>query len=112
MKLRWHPLRFLYRKPGTARLNYSIACSRFHLLFCQVFICQIFTVRSTRLVDVEDPTQESWGGRFRHFDAESFPNYYIDLDQSPKACQMTIGKWRKAILMDWKYRWGRYDTKD
>ncbi len=62
--------------------------------------------------DINDPTQESWGGRFRHFDAQAFPNYYVDLDQSPEACQMTIGKWRKAILIDWKYRWDRYDENE
>jgi hypothetical protein len=58
--------------------------------------------------EVDDPTQESWGGRFRHFDQEKYPNYYIDLDKSPEECQNTIGKWRKTFLQDWKHRWDRY----
>ncbi|MDD4108461.1 MAG: DUF1593 domain-containing protein [Prolixibacteraceae bacterium] len=58
--------------------------------------------------DVDDPTQESWGGQFRHFDVQRFPNYYVDLDKSPKECQYTIGKWREIFLKDWKERWDRY----
>ncbi len=59
--------------------------------------------------DVNDPTQESWGGQFRKFDAHKYPNYYVDLDVSAEKCQMTIGKWRYEILKDWKQRWDRYD---
>jgi hypothetical protein len=58
--------------------------------------------------DVNDPTQESWGGQFRHFDRGKYPNYYVDLDKSPEECQYTIGKWREDILRDWKERWDRY----
>ncbi len=59
--------------------------------------------------DVDDPTQESWGGQFRHFDKARFPNYYVDLNKTPEECQMTIGKWRKDILTDWKNRWDWYE---
>ena len=58
--------------------------------------------------DVNDPTQESWGGQFRHFNETTYPNYYIDLNKTPKECQYTIGKWREAFLGDWKERWDRY----
>jgi len=58
--------------------------------------------------NVDDPTQESWGGQFRHYDAAKYPNYYVDLDKTPEACQMTIGKWREDILRDWKARWDWY----
>jgi hypothetical protein len=58
--------------------------------------------------DVNDPTQESWGGQFSHFDETQYPNYYIDLDKTPEECQYTIGKWREAFLSDWKERWDRY----
>jgi hypothetical protein len=47
--------------------------------------------------DIHDPTQESWGGQFRKAFPEKFPNYYVDLDASPEACQATINKWRLAI---------------
>ncbi|MBC6999915.1 nucleoside hydrolase-like domain-containing protein [Cytophaga sp. FL35] len=57
---------------------------------------------------VNDPTQESWGGQFRHFNARKFPNYYVDLDLSPEECQMTIAQWRYDFLNDWKLRWDRY----
>lgn len=59
--------------------------------------------------DVDDPTQESWGGQFRHYDKEKYPNYYIDLDLPAEECQWTIGKWRYDILKDWKQRWDRYE---
>lgn len=63
-----------------------------------------------KLGDVNDPTQESWGGgQFRHFDAQKYPNYYVDLDLPPKECQMTIAKWRHDFLSDWKQRWDRYE---
>jgi len=58
---------------------------------------------------VDDPTRENWGGQFRHFDKEKFPNYFVDLDRSPTECQMTIGKWRHDFLLDWKIRWDRYE---
>lgn len=60
---------------------------------------------------VDDPTQESWGGQFMHFDSINYPNYYIDLDKYPAECQMTIGKWRYDILSDWKMRWDRYEKE-
>lgn len=62
--------------------------------------------------DVDDPTQESWGGQFRHFNKEKFPNYYIDLDLPAEECQWTIGKWRYDILKDWKLRWDRYKKEE
>ena len=61
--------------------------------------------------DVDDPTQESWGGQFKHYDKRSYPNYYIDLDKSPEQCQRTIGKWRYDFLSDWKLRWDRYERE-
>ena len=61
--------------------------------------------------NVDDPTQESWGGQFRHSDRSRYPNYYIDLDKSPTDCQMTIGKWRYNVMNDWKNRWDRYDRE-
>lgn len=58
--------------------------------------------------DVDDPTQESWGGQFRNYNTSKYPNYYVDLGKSPKECQNTIGKWRQDFLMHWKERWDRY----
>jgi hypothetical protein len=58
--------------------------------------------------DVNDPTGESWGGRYRQLDPENRPNYYVDLDAPAAECQATINKWRKAFLQDWKQRWWRY----
>lgn len=58
--------------------------------------------------DVEDPTVESWGGRFRHFDRDRFPNYYVDLDASAEECQATISNWRRQFLGHWKGRWDWY----
>ena len=60
---------------------------------------------------IDDPTQESWGGQFRHFDKSTYPNYYVDLDKSPAECQLTIGKWRYDFLTDWKVRWDRYEKE-
>lgn len=61
--------------------------------------------------NVDDPTQESWGGQFMHYDKNQYPNYYTDLDKSSEECQLTIGKWRVDFLTDWKKRWDRYDEK-
>jgi hypothetical protein len=58
--------------------------------------------------DVDDPTQESWGGRFHRPEPGRFPNYYVDLDADADTCQATINKWRKAFLADWKLRWDWY----
>jgi len=60
--------------------------------------------------DVDDPTQESWGGQFRRPFAERFPNYYADLDAPAEVCQATINRWRVAYLSDWRARWARYDA--
>lgn len=57
--------------------------------------------------NVEDPTQLSWGGRFRRADAR-YPNYYVDLNADAGTCQATINRWRVHILNDWKQRWRRY----
>jgi len=62
--------------------------------------------------DVDDPTKESWGGQFRHYDKGKFPNYYVDLDLPAGECQWTIGKWRYDFLKDWKQRWDRYESKE
>ncbi|MGR3812244.1 nucleoside hydrolase-like domain-containing protein [Jiulongibacter sp. NS-SX5] len=59
--------------------------------------------------DVNDPTAESWGGQFRHYGKDEFPNYYVDLDLPPAECQWTIGKWRYDFMKDWKQRWDRYN---
>jgi hypothetical protein len=58
---------------------------------------------------VDDPTVESWGGRFRRPYPEQFPNYYCDLDAPAERCQATISKWRVDYLRDWKRRWEWYD---
>ncbi len=68
----------------------------------------LISPKITGIGNVDDPTRESWGGQFRKANPEKFPNYYIDLDQSPKECQSTINKWRKDYLADWKERWDRY----
>ena len=60
-----------------------------------------------KLGNVEDPTGESWGGRFRHFDRARYPNYYVDLDDKAEA-QASVSKWRVAFLSDWKKRWAWY----
>jgi hypothetical protein len=60
--------------------------------------------------DLDDPTQPSWGGRFRRAAAE-YPNYYVDLDcPTPEQCQATINRHRVAFLSHWRDRWDRYDT--
>lgn len=60
--------------------------------------------------DVNDPTKESWGGQYRHFDRQRFPNYYVDLDLPAEECWKTVSKWRVAFLSDWKKRWQWYGT--
>jgi len=61
--------------------------------------------------DVNDPTQESWGGRFRRPDPVKHPNYYADLDAGAEACQATISRWRVDFLRHWKERWAWYATE-
>ncbi len=58
--------------------------------------------------DVDDPTCESWGGRFQRPHLREYPNYYTDLDAPAEVCQATINKWRVAYLSDWKRCWLRY----
>ena len=58
--------------------------------------------------DVDDPTNESWGGRFRRPHPHKHPNYYTDLDAPAEICQSTINKWRVDYLSDWRRRWLRY----
>ena len=58
--------------------------------------------------DVEDPTTESWGGRFRRPYPATYPNYYSDLEEEAERCQATINRWRTDYLKDWKRRWRRY----
>lgn len=59
--------------------------------------------------DVDDPTRESWGGRFRPFDAKRYPHYYVDLSDDAQKSQATISRWRRDFLSDWKARWDWYD---
>lgn len=59
--------------------------------------------------DVDDPTGESWGGRFRRPFPERHPNYYTDLDAPAEVCQATINRWRRDYLGDWRKRWAWYD---
>ncbi|WP_194776776.1 nucleoside hydrolase-like domain-containing protein [Pararhodonellum marinum] len=59
--------------------------------------------------DIDDPTQESWGGQYRHYDPENYQNYYVDLDRPMEECIATINKWRLQFLSHWKMRWDRYD---
>jgi hypothetical protein len=56
-----------------------------------------------------DPTQENWGGRFRHFDRARYPSYYVDLDSKTEA-QESVSKWRVRFLSDWKARWAWYGS--
>ena len=58
--------------------------------------------------DVDDPTQPSWGGRFRRPSPRRLPNYACDLDAPAEVCQATINRWRVDYLSDWKARWQRY----
>jgi hypothetical protein len=60
--------------------------------------------------NVDDPTTESWGGRFYRPFPDLYPNYYTDLDAPAAECQATISRWRRAYLSDWKRRWERYAT--
>lgn len=62
--------------------------------------------------DVDDPTGESWGGRFRRPNPDRYPNYYCDLDEPADVCQATINRWRVDYLGDWKGRWERYGSRD
>lgn len=62
-----------------------------------------------RVGDVDDPSQPSWGGRFRREDPVKYPHYWVDLyPGDPDACQRTISRWRLDFLSDWKHRWDRY----
>jgi hypothetical protein len=58
--------------------------------------------------ELDDPTQPSWGGRFRRANPERFPNYYVDIEGSAEACQETINRWRVDYLRHWKARWDWY----
>ncbi|MDX1979763.1 MAG: DUF1593 domain-containing protein, partial [Bryobacteraceae bacterium] len=57
--------------------------------------------------NVDDPSRENWGGRFRFADPLKYPNYYVDLEDKTEA-QASISKWRVQFLSDWKRRWGWY----
>lgn len=54
--------------------------------------------------NVDDPTSESWGGRYRHYDRSRFPHYYVDLETAEEA-RASISKWRTHFLSHWKKRW-------
>jgi hypothetical protein len=59
--------------------------------------------------DLDDPTQPSWGGRFRRA-SPKYPNYYVDLNcATPERCQATINRYRVDFLSHWRDRWDRYD---
>jgi hypothetical protein len=58
--------------------------------------------------DVDDPTQESWGGQFHRPHPAQYPNYYADLEADAATCQATISRWRVDFLSDWKRRWQWY----
>jgi hypothetical protein len=58
--------------------------------------------------NVDDPTQESWGGQFRYFDKSKYPNFWVDLDLPTEECWRTVNRWRVAFLSDWKKRWAWY----
>lgn len=59
--------------------------------------------------DVDDPSQPSWGGRFRREDPEKYPSYWLDLyPGDPEACQWTVYRWRVDYLSHWKQRWEWY----
>jgi hypothetical protein len=59
--------------------------------------------------NVDDPTSESWGGRFHRPHPDEYPNYYCDLDADAQTCRATISKWRMPFLSDWKQRWDWYE---
>jgi len=59
--------------------------------------------------DPDDPTVESWGGRWYQPFPKSFPNYYTDLDEPPEVYWEEIKKWRPDFLADWEKRWEWYD---
>ena len=40
--------------------------------------------------------------------ADTYPNYYADLDAPAEVCQATINRWRVDYLRDWKTRWLRH----
>lgn len=61
------------------------------------------------LGNVNDPSQENWGGQYRKADPDKYPSYYVDLDMPPEECQRTINKWRVDFLADWEKRWKWYD---
>ena len=56
----------------------------------------------------DDPTQESWGGRWHQPFSKSFPYYYTDLDEPLNVYWEEMKKWRPAFLADWEKRWRRY----
>ena len=62
-----------------------------------------------RVGDLDDPTQESWGGRFYQPFPNSFANYYTDLDAPPEVYWDEMRKWRPDFLADWEKRWKWYD---
>jgi hypothetical protein len=60
--------------------------------------------------DLDDPTVDSWGGRFRRADPK-YPNYYIDINcPQPEGCYSTINQHRVEFLSHWRDRWDRYDV--
>ena len=67
----------------------------------------LLSVAVGRTGNVDDPTQENWGGRFRHADRAKNPNYYVDLETKAEA-QESVSKWRVQFLSDWKRRWSWY----
>lgn len=57
--------------------------------------------------NVNDPTVNGWGGKYRRADSR-YPNYYTDLTGSDATCQSTIWEDRLDFLKNWQARWDRY----
>ena len=62
----------------------------------------------------EDPTKESWGGRF--IKRKGRPNWWIDdpdpaLAEAGRSGAKTVNKWRKQYLRDWQKRMDRCKDK-
>ncbi|CAN5433313.1 hypothetical protein BH23BAC1_BH23BAC1_10450 [soil metagenome] len=58
----------------------------------------------------EDPTQESWGGRFKPVPGR--PQWWEDiadpaLNEGNYPGAKTVNKWREAYLKDWRKRWNQ-----
>ena len=68
--------------------------------------------------NVDDPSSESWAGKFSKPKPDIWPTYWSDIGNSSVACRnssnkinfyggKTMGSHRRAILDDWKLRMDR-----